>query len=482
MGFVDPSPDLDELAGLLGPGAVLAAADGLDAYTEPARPVPGTPAGRAAAVVRPADAGEVRTVLGWAREHRVRLLPQGANTGLVGASTPDATGGVVVLSTERLGGIEVDPIDRTAVVGAGVRWSALDDALAPHGLWFPIDLAADPSIGGMVATNTGGARMIRHGDVRRHVLGVEAVLADDDVTVVEDLSGLRKDNTGLSLADLFVGSSGALGVITRVALDVAVRPRARATALLAAPTAGAELTVLLERRLGEHLSALEAMSAEAVAMALREVPGLHAPFGPDLPPLTLLVEVSTTADPGSAATVDPEALLVDAGAAALAGGLVSDAVVAPPEQAWALRHALTEGLRRSGVVLGFDVSMPRRELAGYRDEVRAAVAGVLPRARVADFGHWGDGGLHCNVVVPADEPPSAEERAAVREIVYGRAVARGGSFSAEHGIGPLNADWWRRTTPTGARSLGRRLKAVADPLGLLGHPGLPYGDGTAAER
>jgi FAD/FMN-containing dehydrogenase len=479
MGFVEPSPEVDELAARLGPGAVLTAADGLDAYTEPARRVPGTPAGRAAAVVRPADTDGVRTVVAWAREHRVRLLPQGANTGLVGASTPDATGGVVVLSTERLGGTEVDPVDRTAVVGAGERLGRLNDLLAPHGLWFPIDLAADPTVGGMVATNTGGARMIRHGDVRRHVLGLEVVLADEAVTVVDDLSVLRKDNTGLPLTDLFVGSSGALGVITRVSLDLDLLPTARATAMLSVPVGtgaadAGDLIVLLERHLGEHLSALEAMSAEAVAMAVERVPGVRSPFGPDTPAMTVLIEVSSTTSLDAPGAADLDRLLVGALDAAASTGLVDDGLLVPPADAWALRHALTEGLRRSGVVLGFDVSMPRRALTAFRAEVRAAVTAAVPRAVVADFGHWGDGGLHCNVVVPADRPPDDDERQRIRGLVYGATIARGGSFSAEHGVGPLNADLWRRLTPDGARSLGRRLKRLADPLGILGHPGLPY--------
>jgi FAD/FMN-containing dehydrogenase len=472
-----PVPDhvIDDLAARLGPSSVLRPEDGLDAYDLPARPVPGTGRGRALCVARPRSTAEVREVLSWARRHRVRVVPQGANTGLVGASTPPPDQRVAVLSTELLAGPPtVDPVDRTVVAGAGTRLSALDAALAPYGLWLPIDLAADPTVGGMVATNTGGARMIRHGDVRRHVLGVEAVLADDAVTVVEDLSTLRKDNAGLDLAHLFVGSAGALGIITKVALDLDRRPRARATALVATADPGHRLTVLFEAHLGEHLSALEAMSAEAVSMA-SEARGLRVPFAGGPPPLTMLVEASTTAA-GGPGVADLEALLAGAVEAATSDGLAADAVLAPPGEAWALRHALTEGLRRHGQVLGFDVSVPRRELGPFRAEVRAAVAHWVPRAVVADFGHWGDGGIHCNVVLPATDPASEDERRRIREIVYGAVAARNGSFSAEHGIGPLNADLWEQHTPDGARALSRRLKDLMDPLGVLGHPGLPYGE------
>jgi len=460
---------LDELAGLVGPAGVLYPGDGLDAYEDPARGAPG----RARAVVRPTTTEQVRTVVGWARRHRTRLLPQGANTGLVGASVPppDGDGGVVVLSTERMvHGLEIDAANRTAVVPAGVRLSALDDAVAADGLWFPIDLAADPTIGGMAATNTGGARMLRHGDVRRRVLGIEAVLADEGVTVVDDLSVLRKDNTGIDLSSMFIGSSGALGIITRVAVELARRP-AQTTCVFLAPTAPDRVMAVLDALddgLGPLLSAFEVMSAESVAAALAGVDGLRSPFGAPAPPeLTILVE--------AAGPEGTDALLLDAVAVAVATGAATDAVVAPAHDAWRLRHALTDGLRHGGVVLGFDVSVPRSALAAFRSEVRRRAAVELPRATVADFGHWGDGGMHCNLVFPTGAPPSPSEHGLARELVFGTAVERfGGSYSAEHGIGPHNADWWRRVTPPGNQRVVRSLRTLFDPLGVLGHPDLPY--------
>ena len=461
------SDHLTELDGRLGGGSVLRPADDLSGYEHPARGTDGV----AAAVVRPRHAVDVRTVLAWAREHRIRLLAQGANTGLVGASVPPPVGvaapaSIVVLSTERMvDGLTISPGDRTAVVPAGVRLSHLNAEAEAHGLWFPIDLAADPSVGGMVATNTGGARMLRYGDVRRRVLGIEAVIADADLTVVEDLSTLRKDNSGPDLSSLFIGSAGVFGVVTRVAVELARLPRERSCAYVvpSSPATVVDVLHVVESALGPLLSAFEVMSRAAVRAAVDHVDGIRSPSPGDL---TILVESAGPTDTGEA--------LAEAVAAVLASGAATEAVAVPPADAWALRHALTEGLARSGVVVGFDVSVPRSDLADFRDQVRGRVAEALPRAVVADFGHWGDGGTHCNLLFPAEAPPDARERSLAREIVFGTAVRLGGSYSAEHGIGPHNADWWRRVTPRGNQEIVRMLRSVFDPDRILGHPDLPF--------
>ena len=461
---------LSELEHRLGSGSVLRPEDGLSAYEHPARGADGV----ASAVVRPRHVDDVRVVLAWAREHRVHLLAQGANTGLVGASVPPlrATGpaSIVVLSTERMiDGLTISPDDRTAVAPAGLRLSHLNAAAAEHGLWFPIDLAADPSLGGMVATNTGGARMLRYGDVRRRVLGIEAVTADADLTVIDDLSTLRKDNTGPDLSSLFIGSAGVFGVVTGVAVELAPLPAERSCAFVVptSPAAVVDVLRVVESHLGPLLSAFEVMSRAAVRAAVDHVDGVRSPSQGEVGELTILVEAAGPTGAGEA--------LAEAAAAVLSVGAATEAVAVPPADAWALRHALSEGLARTGVVVGFDVSVSRSDLAGFRDQVRARVADTLPRAVVADFGHWGDGGTHCNLVFPSDDPPDDRERTLAREIVFGTAVAdHGGSYSAEHGIGPHNADWWRRVTPDGNREVVRALRDVFDPDRILGHPDLPF--------
>jgi FAD/FMN-containing dehydrogenase len=457
------APDaLDELRAALGDGDVLTPGDDLERYERPARGV----RGHARGVVRPADVDGVRAVVRWARRHHVRIVAQGANTGLVGASVPDQSGAMVVLSLERLrGAIEIDPVDRTAVVPAGTPLSVLNDALMPHGLMFPIDLGADPSIGGMVATNTGGSRMVRYGDVRRHVLGVEAVLADDDASVLDALSPLRKDNTGLRLADVFVGSDGTLGIITRVAIEAVPRPSRRSTWWVVPrdDDAVTALLVHLERWRTGALSAFELVSRPAFVAALAH--GNHGPdpFAQEDPPVVLLVEFSGDDD------VDDDLVA----ALAAAGELMADGRAVPAAVAWGLRHAITEGLRAIGVVMGFDVSTTRSRMMTLRAGVGALVA-ARPPARLCDFGHAGDGGLHLNIVHPFDAAPTPEAERALRDAVYAVVAEHGGSFSAEHGIGPVNASWWRRYTDPVEQRLTIRLKQLFDPEGILGRPDLPF--------
>ena len=460
---------VDELRAELDDAAILDPADptvgrsDLERYVVPAR----GPAGAAAAVVRPATTEQVRSVVAWARRHHLRLIPQGANTGLVGASTPGAAG-EVVLSLERLDPEpRIDPVDRTAVVGAGTRLSTLNDAAAQHGLVLPIDLGADPSIGGMVATNTGGARMVRHGDMRRRVLGLHAVIADDDCSVVGTLDGLRKHNVGPSIEQLLIGSAGAFGIVTTVQVELSVVEPHRSCAWLAPTDDDAAIGALveIERAHASELSAFEVLSAPAVVAGASRG-GHGAPFDP-VPPLSVLVEF--------AGDDDVEDALVDALDRCSQLRLLTDAVVVPPDHAWALRHAVTEGLRDLGVVTGFDLSVPRPALPALRHAVAEAVVGRFPRATTADFGHWGDGGVHCNVVWPPDAPPSAQELDEVRALVFDLVVDRfDGSYSAEHGIGPHNASQWERRTDPARRRMLAALRQVVDPLGVLGHADLPF--------
>jgi FAD/FMN-containing dehydrogenase len=463
---------VQELAALLGADAVLSEPHELARYEQGWR----YGKGAALAAVRPASTADVARVLAFTSQRGLRVLPQGANTGLVGASTPDASGEMIVLSLERLSKeLEIDVVDRTVIAGGGVLLSQLDAALAEKGLLFPIDLGADPTVGGMVATNAAGTRVLRYGDVRQNLLGVEVVLADG--TVLDLMTALRKNNTGLDAKQLFVGTSGVFGVVTRAVLRVVPRPAQRATALVGVADGATVLQLLghLERGLGDVLTAFEVMSAEALSPVFRYQPRLRNPFGASLPPYTALVELSTTL-PAEALGLDD---LLESSLGAFiegdAGERITDIFPGKPADLWDVRHHVSESHRHEGEVLGFDISVPRVAMAAFVDAARGTlmskVAAGYPFIRVCDFGHWGDGGVHLNLVWKKDDAPrpTPELKAELQPLLYDLAVKDfRGSFSAEHGVGPHNQAFYDRYTPPLVKEICRTLKAELDPRGLLG--------------
>jgi FAD/FMN-containing dehydrogenase len=426
--------------------------------------------GTARCVVRPASTAEVATALRVCGEHGARIVPQGANTGLVAASTPDASGSMVVLSLERLNRtIELDRPARTVLVDGGVLLSQLNEALAKDGFWFPVDLGADPQIGGMVATNTGGTRLLRYGDVRHNLLGVEVVLGDG--RVLTQLNRLRKNNTGLDAKHVFVGTTGVFGVVTRAVLQVAPLPKQRATALVACRDGAAVLALLaaLEQDVGELLSAFEVMSSNALTAVFAHQASLRQPF-PQLPRYAVLVELSSTL-PAELLALDG-ALESRLGAfLEQAGDAVLDVLVGKGDEFWQMRHHISESLRSEGKMLAFDVSVPRSALPAFTADVEALLARDWPFVKLCDYGHWGDGGTHLNLVwsEAAVGRPAADVIAALQPRVYELAVVRhGGSYSAEHGVGPHNQRYYDLYTDGLVKQLCGVLGAFCDPQGRLG--------------
>ncbi len=434
----------------------------LGAYEQPWR----GEAGKARAVVRPSSLDEVRDVVRWAVRERVRLLAQGANTGLVGASTPDTDGRIVVLSTERLTSpLSIDPVERVAIVGAGVRLSALNDAASEHGLHLPIDLAADPTLGGMIATNTGGTRVLRYGSLRLHVLTVQSVAATSDADVVGHGTALRKDSRGIDIGQLMVGSGGALGIVTQVTVSLTPLPTQLSTWWIL-PMEDREIELLhFFERAGEGLSAFELVSANAMMAAGHAPEQVRLPFPLDsITNAAALIEWIGTGSQHMAELFQQAA----------ERGLVRDAVEMPRDAAWAVRHAITDGLRTMGTVLGHDVAVPRRRISKIRNAARALVADIAPRAQLCEFGHVGDGGLHLSVLFPHDAPPPTEaERTTIRRALDDL-VATDGTYSAEHGLGPLNAQRWLATASPMEQAVVKALKETLDPYGILGHRLHPY--------
>ena len=458
-----------DLVGELGPAGVVQDSADAERYERGYR----YGSGRALAIARPASVAELRAVVRYCFAHDLKMMPQGANTGLVGASTPDLTGDQVVLSLDRLRGIEaVDVHNRTAIALGGTRLSALNRAVGQHELFFPIDLGSDPSLGGMVATNTGGTRLLRYGDVQRNLLGLEVVLADAEATVLSDLTGLRKDNSGIDLKQLFVGTSGSFGIVTRVQVELHRVPRQSATALVVPVIHAAvpELVAFLEAHAGEFLGAFEGMSANAMSAALVHNPRLRNPFsGGALPEYAVLIELVSNMP---AERFDLAELLAQILARAMGGdhALVKDASFGRSEDFWGLRHSISDGVRAAGKIIAFDISVPRSQLPALRSDLVGLMREQYPQLRVCDFGHCGDGGDHFNLVWPHDA--GAYDAAIVenvRQLIYDRVVRKfGGSFSAEHGVGPHNMAYYKRYTSAVDRALGTRLKGMLDPKGLLG--------------
>jgi FAD/FMN-containing dehydrogenase len=456
-----------ELRRLLGDDAVLTEAHELARYEQGWR----YGQGKALAAVRPSDTEGVSHVLALASEQRIRVVPQGANTGLVGASTPDLSGEMLVLSLERMSRtLDIDAVDRTVVAGGGVLLSQLEAALAEKGLMFAIDLGADPTVGGMIATNAAGTRVLRYGDMRQNVLGIEVALADG--TVLDLMAPLRKNNTGLDAKQLFIGTSGVFGVVTKAVLRVVTRPAQRATAFVGASEGATVLRLLthLENEVGDVLTAFEVISAAALEPVFRYQPRLRNPFGSSLPTYTVLVELATTLPAGRLAL---DELLESALGALLEDdpeGGISDIFPGKPADLWDVRHHVSESLRHEGEVVAFDISVPRAQVAAFVEAARAAIA-AYPFIRPCDYGHWGDGGVHLNLIWKKDDAPkpTAELKAELQPLVYDLAVTRfRGSFSAEHGIGPHNQAFYDRYTPELVKEVCRALKRRFDPQGLLG--------------
>jgi FAD/FMN-containing dehydrogenase len=462
---------ITELHAILGDGGLLTAKADRAPYESGAR----YDRGEAAFVARPKSTAEASRVVALCVRHGIALIPQSGNTGVVAGSTPDASGRQAILSLDRLTApFALDRVNRSVTAGAGLRLSELNNRLAADNLFFPIDLGADPRLGGMIATNTGGSRFLRYGDVRRNTLGLTVVFADRDGTVLNLSSGLRKNNTGPDWKQLFIGTSGSFGVVTECILNLEPLPLQTAAALLVPASLDSipDLLVAMEQALGLYLSAFEGMSKNAMAAALAHAPSLRNPFaGGTIPDFAILAEVSRTwlprtgEQPLSAVLEDVLADLLNR-----TDPLLADALVGRPEEMWALRHALSEGVRQSGKLIAFDLSFRRGDIMRFIGQMRTEMPRRFPGVTICDFGHVGDGGVHFNLVLDKADPrasdPAFEQN--LRDWVFQVAVEDfAGSFSAEHAIGRRNQGMYARYTESQLRRLAAQFKAATSP-GPLG--------------
>jgi len=428
--------------------------------------------GAALAVVRPATTDEVAAVVKACAELRIGIVPQGGNTGMCGGATPDATGSEIVLSLARLNRIRaLDAANATVTVEAGVPLAAVHAAAAGAGLLFPLSLASEGSctIGGNLSTNAGGTAVLRFGNARDLTLGIEVVLADGRIW--NGLRGLRKDNTGYDLKQLFIGGEGTLGIVTAATLKLFPALRTQVTALCAVPAVGAAVQLLgqLKTALGDRLTGFELMSAVALSLSVKH----HAATPHPLPghPWYVLVQADDSAADAPLAALTEAALM-----AAVGDEVALDAVVAQSgDQAaklWSLRENISEAQRREGPNIKHDISLPVSAIPDFLSECDAALAGAFPGSRLVVFGHLGDGNLHYNLSAPegvAAQSFLANAEAANR-IVHDCVARFHGSFSAEHGVGQLKRLELVRYKSGVELELMRAVKAAFDPANLM-NPG-----------
>lgn len=433
--------------------------------------------GRAFAVAQPDSPASVAAVLRWCHRHGAPVVPQGGNTGLSGGSTPDDSGRALVLSLARMNKVRsIDPLNNTLIADAGAILSQVQDAARDADRLFPLSLAAQGSctIGGNLATNAGGVQVLRYGTARDLCLGLEIVTAEGDLW--NGLRGLRKDNTGYDLRDLFIGSEGTLGIITGATLKLFPRPAAQAVAFVAVPTPAAAVALLqlAQARIGSALTAFELIGDRCVALVEKHVAVARLPLG-ERSPWYVLLEVSDTQGEAHANGAI-EGLLESALEQALASDAALSSSLAQFRSLWALREDISEAQAAEGETIKHDISLPISRIPEFIARTSANVERHFPGQRLVVFGHVGDGNLHYNVS-PAAGSTSPEEVAAfvalerpINRLVHDAVVAHGGSISAEHGLGVLRRDESARYKSAVEMKLMRAVKAALDPRGLM-NPG-----------
>ncbi len=426
--------------------------------------------GTAAAVLSPATVEEVAFVVALAAEHRVPLVPQGGNTGMVGGATPPADGSALLLSLRRMNRIRtIDAAAGFAVVEAGVVLQTLQETVAERGMRFPLTLGARGSatIGGLVSTNAGGTQVLRFGTMRSLVAGVEAVLPDGGIW--HGLEVLKKDNRGYDIDQLLIGAEGTLGVVTAATLKLVPAIGDRAVAWIGVETP--EIALQLLRRIERQtrgVEGFEIVPADTLGLVLAHVPGTRSPLeGPH--PWHVLVELVADRE----ATAEFEPMIAEA----FEAGLIRDATIAANDtQAnafWHLRDSISEAERAAGPAMQHDISVPVDTMPRFMIEAARAVEAAFPGTVASAFGHLGDGNVHFHVRAPAASDADSWRRDvgyAASHMVHDLVNAAGGSISAEHGIGQMKRDELARLSDPVRMKTLRAIKHALDPLGIM-NPG-----------
>ncbi|WP_050526644.1 FAD-binding oxidoreductase [Pseudorhodobacter aquimaris] len=427
--------------------------------------------GQAGGIARPRTVEDVSVILAACHAARVGVIPYGGGTGLVWAQVQPTGPAPLVLSLERMRAVRaVHPSENVMVVEAGATLAEVQAAAEEAGRLFPLSLASQGSaqIGGNLATNAGGVNVLRYGNTRDLCLGLEAVLPDG--TIWHGLKRLRKDNTGYDLRNLLIGAEGTLGIITAASLKLSPIPAAMGTALMVVPSPAAalDLLALVQARLGGLVSAFELISGVGLSFLAEKMPELRQPFA-QVPEWMVLLEV------GLPDGLDPDAALTGLFEAAAEAGLVLDGLIAQShaqrDDFWSVRENIPEANRRIGAISSHDISLPLGEVAGFIAEGAPALA-TLGDFRINCFGHLGDGNLHYNLFPKAGETREQHEnsREAIKTMVHDMVHARGGSVSAEHGIGRLKVDDLEKYGDPAKLAAMRAIKLALDPKGIM-NPG-----------
>lgn len=431
--------------------------------------------GRALAVVLPGSTAAVASVVALCAQHGVPLYPQGGNTSLCGGSVPDESGNGIVVNLRRMNKIRsIAPNDNSMIVDAGCVLAVVQEAARSVDRLFPLSLGAEGScqIGGNIATNAGGIAVVRYGNTRELVLGIEAVLPDG--TIWNGLRTLRKNNTGYDLKHLFIGSEGTLGIVTGAALKLFPRPANTITAFVAMSTIEnvSQLAVDIQTAFPGIVSAIELLSASELELVFRHVRDTARPLS-STAPWYVLVELAGSED---------EAVLSDRFMEllqhALETGAASDATIAASErqreQLWQLRHHIAEANSKEGMGITLDIAVPPAKIPLFVNKAQAALRSGYPDAMPVVVGHLGDGNLHYIAMFSHADWAAVDDKRTVtanlKRLVFDIAVACGGTFSAEHGIGSAHLAEMARYKDAAELALMRQTKEIIDPQGIM-NPG-----------
>ena len=431
--------------------------------------------GKAAALLSPATTAEVSEIVKFAAAHRIALVPQGGNSGMVAGATPDGSGDSLLLSMRRMNKfVSIDTATGDAIVEAGVILQSFHEAVAPHGYRFPLTLGGKGSatVGGLISTNAGGTQVLRHGTMRSLVLGIEAVLPDG--SIFDGMAPLKKDNRGYDLKQLLIGGEGTIGIVTKAVLRTvpALIDRCVVWAGVKSPSDAYRLLQFLTRRAGTSLEGFEILPQSALDAVLRHIHGTRAPLA-DPHDWHILIEFVQD-DPAQPAPMEHATELMGA---ALEIGLVGDVALsaneAQAEAFWKIRDSISEAERAEGPALQHDVSVPVADMARFIEAETPEIEARFPGTRVVAFGHLGDGNIHYHVKAPKGMAAAAwygEYSDPVSAHVYDRVEAYRGSLSAEHGIGMAKLAEFERLADPARLAFVRAIKTALDPLNIM-NPG-----------